>query len=53
VLKIFGAAGGESAPAKIKIDFGVNDKVKIKEGPFENFDGVVESVDDEKALPSA
>ncbi len=50
VQKIFGAAGGESAPAKIKIDFGVNDKVKIKEGPFENFDGVVESINDEKGF---
>jgi transcriptional antiterminator NusG len=29
---------------QVKIDFTPGDKVKIKEGPFENFDGVVEEV---------
>jgi len=29
---------------KLKIDFKKGDSVKIKEGPFENFDGVVDEV---------
>lgn len=33
--------GKEEAP-EVKIDFNAGDGVKIKEGPFENFDGVVE-----------
>ena len=39
----------EKAP-KLKIDFNVGDSVKIKEGPFENFDGVVEEVNSQKGL---
>lgn len=54
VAKIFGGSGaGEAAAAggpKIKIDFQVGDKVKIKEGPFENFDGVVEDINEQKGL---
>ena len=34
---------GEEKP-KAKIEFHKGDKVKVKEGPFENFDGVVEEV---------
>ena len=39
----------EEAP-RLKIDFKVNDSVKIKEGPFQNFDGVVEEVNRAKGL---
>lgn len=39
----------ETAPA-VKIDLVKNDMVKIKEGPFENFDGVVEEVQAAKGL---
>lgn len=34
---------GEEKP-KAKIEFHKGDRVKVKEGPFENFDGVVEEV---------
>lgn len=48
VNKIFGLeVPGAEAP-KIKIDFGMGDKVKIREGPFENFDGVVEEINEQK-----
>ena len=33
---------------KPKVEFQSGDKVRIKEGPFENFDGTVESVDSTK-----
>lgn len=33
-------------PTKVKIDVAAGDKVKIKEGGFEGFEGVVDSVDD-------
>lgn len=33
---------------KIKIDFEKGDSIRIKEGPFENFDGVVEGVNTSK-----
>ena len=39
----------EEAP-KIKIDFERGSNVKIKEGPFENFDGVVDEVYPQKGL---
>lgn len=39
----------EEAP-KLKIDFNVGDSVKIKEGPFENFDGTVEEVNPQKGM---
>jgi transcription termination/antitermination protein NusG len=50
VSKIFGAAAGPGEAAKIKIQFQVGDKVKVKEGPFENFDGVVEDINEQKGL---
>ncbi|MEM1062414.1 MAG: transcription termination/antitermination protein NusG [Planctomycetota bacterium] len=37
-------AGDE--PAKVKIDFAVGETVKIKDGPFESFEGSIESVDE-------
>ncbi|MBI4574749.1 MAG: transcription termination/antitermination factor NusG [Planctomycetes bacterium] len=35
---------------RLKIEFGHGDQVKIKEGTFENFNGVVEDVDGDKGL---
>ena len=37
---------GEEAP-KLMITFEVGEKVKVNDGPFEDFDGMVEGVDDE------
>ena len=39
-------AEGEEAP-KLMIHFEVGEKVKVNDGPFEDFDGMVEEVDDE------
>jgi len=33
-------------PARIKIDFSAGDVVKIKDGPFESFEGEIDEVDD-------
>ena len=37
---------GEEAP-RLEIRFDVGEKVKVNDGPFEGFDGMVEGVDDE------
>ncbi|SHJ80516.1 transcription antitermination protein nusG [Shimia gijangensis] len=37
---------GEDAP-KLMISFEVGEKVKVNDGPFEDFDGMVEDVDDD------
>ena len=37
---------GEDAP-KLMISFEVGEKVKVNDGPFEDFDGLVEEVDDD------
>ncbi|MGR3635496.1 MAG: transcription termination/antitermination protein NusG [Shimia sp.] len=37
---------GEEAP-KLLISFEIGEKVKVNEGPFEDFDGMVEEVDDD------
>lgn len=37
---------GEAAP-KLMISFEIGERVKVNEGPFEDFDGMVEDVDDE------
>ena len=37
---------GEDAPRTL-IHFDIGEKVKVNEGPFEDFDGMVEEVDDE------
>jgi transcriptional antiterminator NusG len=38
---------GEIATPKLLISFEVGEKVKVNEGPFEDFDGMVEEVDEE------
>ena len=50
VEKILGEAASKAAKPKLKIGCTVGDSVKIKEGPFENFDGVVEEVIPSKGL---
>ena len=40
----------EEAEPSLKIDFKNGDSVKIKEGPFENFDGVIDEVTPGKGL---
>jgi len=51
VEKLVGEAdrSGESAPA-LKVDYAQGDQVKIKQGPFENFEGVVDEVQLDKGL---
>jgi len=41
--------GEEEAPA-LKVDYTTGDQVKVKQGPFENSEGVVDEVDLEKGL---
>ena len=36
----------EVAPTTVKIDFSIGETVKIKEGPFENFEGSIEAIDE-------
>ena len=50
VDKILGEAKSKEAKPKLKIDFRPGENVKIKEGPFENFDGIVEEVIPSKGL---
>lgn len=45
VQKLLGQVGKETEKPKLKIQFAKGDAVKIKEGPFENYDGVVDDVD--------
>jgi len=40
---------GEEAPRTL-IHFEVGEKVKVNDGPFEDFDGMVEAVDDENQV---
>lgn len=39
----------EEAPS-IKVEFKKGDMIKIREGPFENFEGVVDSIDAERGI---
>jgi transcriptional antiterminator NusG len=50
VAKIFGSGASPEEKPKIKISFEKGDTVKIKEGPFENFDGVVDEVQPQKGI---
>jgi transcriptional antiterminator NusG len=51
VEKLIGEAekSGEAAPA-LKVDYAPGDQIKIKQGPFENFEGVVDEVQLDKGL---
>ena len=40
------AAEEATEPTKVKIEFARGDKVKIKEGGFEGFEGAIDSIDD-------
>jgi transcriptional antiterminator NusG len=49
VEKMLGTQREEEAgaePTKVKIDLSVGEMVKVKDGPFESFEGSVESVDE-------
>jgi transcriptional antiterminator NusG len=35
-----------SGPTKVKIDLQVGEVVKVKDGPFESFEGTVETIDE-------
>jgi len=50
VDKVLGEAERKEETPRLKIDFKVGDSVKIKEGPFENFDGIVKEVQPAKGL---
>jgi transcriptional antiterminator NusG len=45
VQKRLGQVSKDTEKPKVKIEFSKGDAVKIKEGPFENYDGVIEEVD--------
>ena len=40
----------DEKPPQLRIDFERGDRVKIKEGPFENFEGTVEEVNEIRGL---
>jgi len=42
--------GAEEEKPRIKIDFQKGDTVRVKEGAFENFDGIVEEINAQKGL---
>ena len=44
VDKILGEVGRKEEEPRLKISFKVGDSVRIKEGPFQNYDGLVEEV---------
>ena len=48
VEKLIGQVEKETEKPKLKIEFQKGDAVKIKEGPFENYDGVIDEVDPKK-----
>jgi transcriptional antiterminator NusG len=51
VEKLLGEAqrGSEEAPS-LKVDYAPGDQVKVKQGPFENFEGIVDEVQLDKGL---
>ncbi len=50
VQRLLGDMERQAETPKLKIDFQKGESVKIKEGPFENFDGIVDEVYPEKGL---
>jgi transcription termination/antitermination protein NusG len=50
VHRLLGDMERQAEAPKLKINFQKGESVKIKEGPFENFDGIVDEVYPEKGL---
>ena len=50
VEKILGEAERKEAAPRLQVPFAEGARVRIKEGPFENFDGIVEGVSETKGL---
>ena len=50
VDKILGGLEAQKEKPQLKIEVKVGDKVKVKEGPFENFSGIVDDVNPQKGL---
>jgi transcriptional antiterminator NusG len=50
VNKIIGGMESTEEKPKLDIQFKLGDRVKVKEGPFENFSGVVDEVNAQKGL---
>jgi transcriptional antiterminator NusG len=50
VQRLLGDMERQAEAPKLKINFQKGESVKIKEGPFENFDGIVDEVYPEKGL---
>lgn len=50
VERLLGNMKSQAETPKLKINFQKGESVKIKEGPFENFDGIVDEVYPEKGL---
>ena len=50
IERIIGQIAQQEEKPTLKIDFKEGDSVKIKEGPFENFDGVVDEVIPSKGM---
>lgn len=50
VERLLGNMKSQAEAPKLKINFQKGESVKIKEGPFENFDGIVDEVYPEKGL---
>ena len=48
VQKLLGQVERVTEKPKLEIQFSAGDAVKIKEGPFENYDGVIDEVDAQK-----
>ena len=48
VGKLMGQVQRDTEKPRLKIEFSAGDAVKIKEGPFENYDGVIDEVDTKK-----
>ncbi len=48
VEKLLGQVDRATEKPKLKIEFAKGDAVKIKDGPFENYDGVIDEVDTKK-----
>jgi transcriptional antiterminator NusG len=50
VEKLVGGLKSAEEKPKLEVQFGLGDRVKIKEGPFENFSGVVDELNAQKGL---